>query len=105
MLRTVDLSDDELTKNIIGAIGDVDGYQLPDAKGYTSMGRYLIGETDASRQQMRDEILGTTAADFRAFGEVLAELNQQARVVVMGSADALAAANDAGRPLKITRVM
>lgn len=105
MLRKVDLSDDELTKNIIGAIGDVDAYQLPDAKGYTSMVRWLIGETDASRQQMRDEILGATVADFRQFGEALAELNRQARVVVMGSADALHAAAETGRTLQVTRVM
>jgi Zn-dependent M16 (insulinase) family peptidase len=105
MLRKVDLSDDELAKNIIGAIGDVDSYQLPDAKGYTSMVRYLVGETDESRQQMRDEILGTTAVDFRKFGEVLAELNLQARVVVMGSADALHAAGENGRTLKVTKVM
>jgi Zn-dependent M16 (insulinase) family peptidase len=105
MLRKVDLSNDELTKNIIGAIGDVDAYQLPDAKGYTSMVRWLVGETDESRQQMRDEILGATTADFRKFGEALQELNQQARVVVMGSADALHAAGETGRALKVTKVM
>jgi len=106
LLRTIELSDDELTKNIIGAIGDVDGYQLPDAKGYTSLVRHLVGETDESRQQMRDEILSTTVADFRKFGDVLAELNEQARVVVLGSAGALNAANEQnGRRLKITKVM
>ncbi len=105
LLRKVELSDDELTKNIIGAIGDVDSYQLPDAKGYTAMVRWLVGETDASRQQMRDEILSTTTADFRKFGEALAELNQQARVVVMGSADALHAAAETGRTLQVTKVM
>ncbi|HAJ34499.1 MAG TPA: peptidase M16 [Chloroflexi bacterium] len=105
LLRKVELSDDELTKNIIGAIGDVDAYQLPDAKGYTAMVRWLVGETDASRQQMRDEILGTTVADFRQFGEALAELNRQARIVVMGSADALHAAAETGRTLQVTRVM
>ncbi|MFN3334038.1 MAG: peptidase M16, partial [Caldilinea sp.] len=105
MLRKVDLSDDELTKNIIGAIGDIDSYQLPDAKGYTSMVRWLVGETDESRQQMRDEILGTTAADFHKFGEALEELNRQARVVVMGSADTLYAAGETGRMLKVTKVI
>lgn len=33
-LRELELDDDTLTKAIIGAIGDVDSYQLPDAKGY-----------------------------------------------------------------------
>ena len=68
--------------------------------------RYLVGETDESRQQMRDEILSTTVADFRHFADVLAALNDQARVVVLGSAGALNAANEQnGRQLKITKVM
>jgi hypothetical protein len=58
-LRKVDLSQDELTKSIIGVIGDLDAYQLPDTKGYTSMARYLAGDTDAERQRMRDEVLST----------------------------------------------
>lgn len=34
-LRELDMDDDALTKAIIGTIGDVDAYQLPDAKGYS----------------------------------------------------------------------
>ncbi|CAI9104360.1 OLC1v1003016C2 [Oldenlandia corymbosa var. corymbosa] len=34
-LRQLELDDDSLTKAIIGTIGDVDAYQLPDAKGYS----------------------------------------------------------------------
>lgn len=34
-LRELDMDDDALTRAIIGTIGDVDSYQLPDAKGYT----------------------------------------------------------------------
>ena len=105
MLRTVELNEDELTKNIIGAIGDVDAYQLPDARGFTSMARWLIGETDEMRQQMREEILATTVADFRRLGEILTELNRQARVVVMGSPEVLNNFNSDGRRLKTTKVM
>ncbi len=93
-LRNLDLSQDELTKSIIGAIGAIDSYQLPDAKGYTSMSRHLIGESDAQRQQYRDEVLATTTADFKAFGEVLAQVNDAATVVVLGSADAIMKANE-----------
>lgn len=32
------MDDDTLTKAIIGTIGDVDAYQLPDAKGYSRYG-------------------------------------------------------------------
>ena len=34
-LRELEMDDDALTKAIIGTIGDVDSYQLPDAKGYS----------------------------------------------------------------------
>lgn len=34
-LRGLEMDDDTLTKAIIGTIGDVDSYQLPDAKGYS----------------------------------------------------------------------
>uniref|UniRef100_K3YPJ6 Peptidase M16C associated domain-containing protein n=1 Tax=Setaria italica TaxID=4555 RepID=K3YPJ6_SETIT len=35
-LRELEMDDDALAKAIIGTIGDVDAYQLPDAKGYSS---------------------------------------------------------------------
>jgi Zn-dependent M16 (insulinase) family peptidase len=38
-LRELEIDDDALTKAIIGTIGDVDSYQLPDAKGYS---RYVM---------------------------------------------------------------
>lgn len=34
-LRQLELDDETLTKAIIGTIGEVDSYQLPDAKGYS----------------------------------------------------------------------
>lgn len=92
-LREVNLNEDELSKSIIGTIGDLDAYQLPDAKGYTSMVRYLVGDSDEARQRMRDEILSTSAADFRAFAEVLEQVNNEGVVVVMGSPAAIESAN------------
>ena len=66
-----------MTKSIIGAIGDMDAYQLPDAKGYTSMVRYLLGKSDESRQQTRDEMLATSVDDLRTFADVLATLDDR----------------------------
>lgn len=105
-LRKLALSDDELTKSIIGAIGVLDAYELPDAKGYTSLVRHLLGESDESRQQTRDEVLGTTAADFRAFADVLDAVAAQGRVVVLGAQEALAQANEVrGDFLTLQRVL
>ncbi len=96
------LSDNELTKAIIGAIGDLDAYQLPDAKGYTSMMRYLTGRTDEMRQKIRDEVLSTNGEDFIAFGEVLEKVAQSEAVEVMGSQSAIENAN---LGLKVTKVL
>src|SRR5579883_817789 len=105
-LRGADLGAAELTRNIIGTIGEVDTYRLPDAKGFTSMQRYLIGDTDEARQRMREEILSTTAADIRKFGDAMAQVAAKGRVVVLGSEQAIEAAN-AERPglLTVSRVM
>ena len=105
-LRQIDLSDSELTRSIIGTIGDVDGYQLPDAKGYTSMLRYLVGDTDEIRQRIREEILGASAADFATLADALEQVADRGLVVVLGSQAAIEAAN-AAKPgwLDVTKVL
>jgi Zn-dependent M16 (insulinase) family peptidase len=92
-LRQVELSDEEITKSIIGAIGQIDAYQLPDAKGYTSLVRYLLGITDEIRQQRREEILSTGPSEFRAFADVLERVKEQGFVVVLGGQEEIEKAN------------
>ncbi|MGD2049245.1 MAG: peptidase M16, partial [Chloroflexota bacterium] len=103
-LRHLSMSDDELVKAIIGAIGDWDSYQLPDAKGYTSMARHLIGVTEEDRQNYREEILSTTQADFKAFAGVLDQVSREGRVVAMGSPEAVQEANK-NQWLEVTKVL
>jgi Zn-dependent M16 (insulinase) family peptidase len=105
-LRELDLNQEGLTKVIVGAIGIIDGYQLPDAKGYTSMTRYLTGDSDEQRQQMREEVLGMTLADFHRFADVLEEVSERGAVVVMGSQDAINEVNSTKAGwLAITKVL
>jgi hypothetical protein len=96
------LSDNELTKAIIATIGELDTYQLPDAKGYTSMLRYLTHRTDELRQKAREEVLSTNGEDFIAFGEVLEKVAQSNAVAVLGSQNALESANIG---LEVTKVL
>lgn len=84
-LKTVNISNDELKKNIIGTIGDIDSYMLPDAKGYTSMLRILNGNTDEVRQKMRDEIFDTSVKHFHKFGEVMDGLRTDGIIKILGS--------------------
>lgn len=94
-LRALELDEGELVKSIIGAIGSMDDYQLPDAKGFTSMVRHMVGEDDAFRQRIRDEVLATSADDFRAFARALDGLREHGQVVVLGSQDAIEQAAEA----------
>ncbi len=105
-LKNLDLHRDELTRSIIGAIGELDAYQLPDAKGYTSMARRLAGESDELRQAWREQVLDASPQDFHRFGEVLEHLNAAAGVTVLGSPDALARVNqDKPGFLSLTKVL
>jgi Zn-dependent M16 (insulinase) family peptidase len=100
-LRRTDLNRDELAKSIIGCIGDIDAYMFPDAKGYTSMMRYLIGSTDAYRQKVRDEVLATTQDDFKRFADVLDGAGEKGIVKVVGSQSSIKEAiKETGLPLK-----
>lgn len=84
----------DLTRSIIGVIGDMDGYEFPDAKGYSAMWRALTGTTDALRQQRRDEVLGASGADFKALAEAVDAVRTHGHIVVLGGEAAIHAANE-----------
>ncbi|HEY8595933.1 MAG TPA: insulinase family protein [Devosiaceae bacterium] len=90
-----ELGSTELVRSIIGTIGEVDRYMLPDAKGFASMLWALSGNTDDVRQTRRDQILSAGPGDFRQFAEALQEVARAGHVVVLGSEKAIAEANTA----------
>jgi Zn-dependent M16 (insulinase) family peptidase len=92
-LKNLTLSEDELTRALIGAIGQLDAYQLPDAKGYSSCMRHLLGYTDAARQQLRDEVLATTPEHFHTFGEILEQAFENPDVSILCAPDTARAAD------------
>ena len=105
-LRGLEISEAELTKAIIGSIGEMDAHQLPDAKGYSSMVRYLTNYTEEARQAYREQVLSASKADFKAFAEVLDEVKENGQVVVLGSAEAVKEANqERGGFLDVKQVM
>ena len=100
------VSEQELARNIIGTIGEVDTYRLPDAKGFTSMQRYLIGDTDEARQRCARRSSRHGQADFRRLPTRSSRWPPTAEVVVLGSEQAIKAANDErGSFLKVTKVL
>jgi Zn-dependent M16 (insulinase) family peptidase len=96
----------EIKSSIIGVIGSIDSYMLPDAKGFTSLLRHLSGNSDELRQKRREEVLSASLKDFRALGEALGEVAQSGHVVVLGSDTAIEEANAArGGFLAVSRVL
>lgn len=100
-LKSLRLDESELTKAIIGTIGDLDPYLLPDAKGFTSMRFYLLGTTEEERQKLRDEVLDTRLEDFHAFGDMIEKMKQDSAVVVLGSDEAIKASEVAEEIKKV----
>jgi len=88
-LDTATLHEDELARSIIGTIGDIDQYMLPDAKGYASMVRHITGQTEKERQQIREEVLNATTSDFQGFGQALETFKERGLVKVLGSEKAI----------------
>ena len=95
-LRDLRLSRRDLELAIIGAIGDLDAYLLPDARGMASLARRLAGDTEEMRQTMREQMLAVTQKDFNEFADVMAEAARAGTVCVLGGAAAENAAAERG---------
>lgn len=92
-LRQLEMDDDTLRKAIVGTIGDLDSYQLPDAKGYSSLLRYLSGVSEEERQTRREEILSTRSSDFKEFAGVVDAIKDNGVIVAVTSQNEADAAN------------
>ncbi len=99
-LKNLELSVRDLELAIVGAIGDMDAYQLPDAQGWTALMRHLIGDTEEARQRRREEVLGCTIRHFHEFGGALAEAMENPKVCVLGGSAAANAARSHGWAVK-----
>ncbi|MDX9826265.1 MAG: insulinase family protein [Spirochaetia bacterium] len=90
-LEKIDIPREELERAIIGTIGGVDAYLLPDMKGYISLVYHLTGYRHEDRQRMRDQILAASAADFHALGKAITEARIRAVSGALGSAQRIEA--------------
>jgi len=88
-LQNLVLEERELTKGIIGAIGDMDAHMLPDAKGFASLAMHLTGDDEVLRQKIRDEVLSTENRHFKEFGRMLADSREKGIVTALGSRSSL----------------
>ncbi|XPV76333.1 MAG: insulinase family protein [Desulfovibrio sp.] len=101
-LKGYEIPIEELRSSIVGTIGEIDRYMLPDAKGHAALVRHLVGETPADRQKVREEILGCTPDSFRQFSQALELFRDNGKVAVLGGKDGL---TEAETKLEVTDVL
>ncbi|MFA6365941.1 MAG: hypothetical protein WCX13_01990, partial [Candidatus Hydrogenedentales bacterium] len=105
-LDKLEISEEELTRAIIGTIGGVDSYLLPDAKGFTSLVHYMTGYSYEDRQTMRGQILAASPADFKALAASIAAAAPFSIAGALSSAQKIDALPESMRDgAKITVVM
>ncbi|WP_432738457.1 insulinase family protein [Maridesulfovibrio sp. FT414] len=101
-LASLAMNSDELEKAVLGGIGEIDSYMLPDAKGYTSMVRHLCREDAAFRQSIREQVLGCSEKDFRNFAKAAQAVAKHGDIVVLGSKKAM---QESGLNMKLVDVL
>lgn len=101
-LASLRLDPSELEKSVVGSIGDMDHYMLPDAKGFTALARELTGEDEAYRQEAREAVLSASQENFAAFGRAVDAVLKDGPVVIAGGRDAL---EKSGLGLSLTKVL
>ena len=95
-LATITIDEQELARSIIGTIGEIDSYMLPDMLGYVSLQRHLIGITDDMRARARAEVFATTLENLRSTAKAFTALPASPLVKALAGPDAVAVAR-AGR--------
>ena len=84
-LDTLDISDKELTKILIGCVGRLDPPMTADRKGSISMVEYLTGKTYELKQKRRDELLSTRLGDIKSFAGLFRKIKESGNVCVLGN--------------------
>ncbi|MCL2168547.1 MAG: insulinase family protein [Defluviitaleaceae bacterium] len=88
-VRTLEMSDMEIEKYILGAIRAFDRPVTNAHKGLNAASNYMQGWTDEARQKERDELLGADLGILRGFSDMLEAAAAQNHICAVGNAAAL----------------
>ncbi len=94
-LNNLKLSEEDITKNVIGTYGKLDPPMFPDAKSYVSVIRHLTGETKEMRRKLREEIISTDREDIFGMAEVMKKWSETNLIKVMGPESSIRASREA----------
>ena len=86
-LDNLDMSDSELFKFVIGAIGGLDYPYSPKVKGLLSLRNYYKGYTKEDQEKRRSELLSSTLEDVKASKKYFEAVFNQEVVCTIGNND------------------
>jgi presequence protease len=84
-LKKFEVSEDEMTRYIIGTIARRDQPKTPAQKGRAAISYKLSNVNHADRQKTRDEILATRQADIQALSKMLGDMLKKSVICVYGN--------------------
>lgn len=93
-VKNFTVSDRDMTKYIIGTIGEIDTPLNPAAKGLKSFTAYKSGLTREDVQRERDEILNAQCEDIRALADIVEAILKENHFCVIGSTDEIKKNNE-----------
>ena len=97
-LRSLAKSGADLTKFIIGALGEYDILTTPRMENSLATYNYITGWTEQHELRLRRDMIGTTAQDLLRAADIIDEMVSRAAVCVAGSRDAV---NSLGKACEI----
>jgi len=84
-IRSFQADEREMTKYIIGTLGNMDAPLYPEGKGQRAITAYLKKLTLEELQVERDEILNATDADIRALADMIEAVISDGNLCVIGN--------------------
>jgi len=93
-LRTLKLSERELTKYVIGTISALDTPLTASMKAKRAAVDYIIGSTPEERQQTRNQVLDVTLDDIKALADTIEAVLGDKHYCVVGGGQVIAGASE-----------
>lgn len=84
-IKNFNKTDDEMTKYIVGAFGDMDAPLSPSRKGAYSLNCYFSKRTEEDIQQERNEMINCTSADIQGLYDLIKSVLDYNIICVIGN--------------------
>lgn len=84
-IDSFDKTEEEMTKYIIGAFGDIDAPMSPRDKGYNSLVNYFLGRSEEEIMNQRKEMITCTDKDVKALKDLVKAVLDYNVICVIGN--------------------